>query len=108
MEWIDELIDLDGHEGWAAGFATFQHWNSPWAAMLDATRFRSEVDRLQAAGVSTIATCHGPTIPAGHVAAAFDLMRAVPDVGAPPQPGQPVLDEIIDSILAAGPPPAGA
>ena len=105
MGWIDELLDADGDEAWAAGFTMFQQWNSPWSTLLDRDRFGSEVDRLATIGISTIATCHGPTIPAAHVERAFELMRAVPDGQAPPQPGQPVLDEIIDAVLSAGPPP---
>jgi flavorubredoxin len=104
MGWITELTE-DGDDAWSEGFTLFQQWNSPWSTIVDRDRFGAEVDRVERLGISTIATCHGPAVPESHVAAAFDLMRAVPDGQAPPQPGQPVLDDIIDAILASGPPP---
>jgi hypothetical protein len=104
MGWIDELLE-DDELAWDEGFNLFQQWNSPWSTLVDRDRFGAEVHRLERLGISTIASCHGPAVSARHVDRAFELMRGVPDGQAPPQPGQPVLDEIIDSILAAGPPP---
>lgn len=49
----------------------------------------------------TIATAHGPTIETSHVARAFELTRELPYNVAPPQPGQPVLDEIVASMMPA-------
>jgi flavorubredoxin len=101
LRWASELAP----EAWEAGFATFHHWNSPWAAMLDEARFAAEVERLERLGIRTIATCHGPTVEEPLVPRALGMLRAVPSAAAvPPQPGQPLLDEIIDGILAASPP----
>jgi flavorubredoxin len=88
-------------QAWAAGFQAFQAWNSPWAAMLESDAFAVTCRRIEQLRPTTIATCHGPTIEATHVQQAFDLLRAVPHTPVPPQPGQPVLDEIVASIEAA-------
>ena len=93
---VDEL-DPDF---WTEGFTTFQLWNSPWATMLDRTRFHEACASIEALGVTTIATGHGPTIGPSQVDRAFEMLRSIPDQQIPPQPGQPVLDEIIAGILA--------
>lgn len=94
--YVDELDP----EEWAQGFAVFQKWNSPWVDLLDAARFGDEVEKLRAHGLRTIATCHGPTIGAPSVERAFDLMHSLPAADVPPQPGQPVLDEIVAALEA--------
>lgn len=86
---------------WTEGFTSFQTWNSPWVSMLDPAAFGRACARIEELGVRTIATCHGPTIGPESLDRALEMMRSMPDVDAPPQPGQPVLDEIIASILAA-------
>jgi len=93
---VDEVDPSD----WADGFLTFQKWNSPWVDMVDGPKFHAEVERLRAVGVSTVASCHGPTIGAGLVDRAFELLHAVPAAEVPPQPGQPVLDAIVASLEA--------
>lgn len=95
-EYVDELDP----EEWAQGFAVFQKWNSPWVDLLDAARYGDEVERLRALGMSTIATCHGPTIGAASVDRAFELMHGLQGELAPPQPGQPVLEEIVAALEA--------
>jgi flavorubredoxin len=84
---------------WADGFNLFQHWNSPWASMLDTDAFAATCRRIEQLRPSAIATAHGPTMEASHVHRAFELLRAVPATPAPPQPGQPVLDQIIASMM---------
>ena len=69
--------------------------------MVDPTQYQLRVHRLQALGISTIATCHSPTITGANVARAFDLLRAVPSAPVVPLPGQAVLDEIIASLVAS-------
>ena len=90
--------DLDP-EFWAEGFRTFQVWNSPWVTMVDQDAFASACRRIEVLDVRAIATAHGPTIGAASVAEAHDLMRSVPAAVVPPQPGQPVLEEIVASML---------
>jgi flavorubredoxin len=89
-------------EQWTEGFMAFQQWNSPWIQLVDEARFLREVSALERLDVRTIATCHGPTIPMTHVARAFELMARVPSVDSIPQPGQPVLDQIVAQLLTAG------
>jgi flavorubredoxin len=86
---------------WAEGFNTFQHWNSPWVSMVDHDAYDAACNRLEALGISTIAGTHGPTVEASDIATAFDLLRAVPRLASPPQPGQPVLDGIVAAMTAA-------
>lgn len=90
-----EALDPDE---WAQGFATFQTWNSPWVSMVDPARFAAECRRIEELEPTTIATAHGPTIEAGHVARAFELLRSVPTATVPSQPDQVVLDQIVASI----------
>jgi len=97
---VDEL-DPDV---WADGFMAFQKWNSPWVDLVDGPRFHAEVERLRALGLSTIATCHGPTIGSAMVDRAFELMHAVPVASVPAQPGQPVLEEIVAAMMAEAQP----
>ena len=84
---------------WAEGFAMFQHYNSPWVSLVDLDDLVAEVDRLARLGVGTIASCHSPVITEAYVDKAFQLLREVPGATAPPQPGQPVLDQIISSLI---------
>lgn len=86
---------------WADGFATFQTWNSPWVSLVDEGRFAAQCERVERLGVRAIATAHGPSITDGDVARAFEMTRAMPSAVAPPQPGQPALDQLIHSILSA-------
>ena len=88
-------------DAWAAGFANFQTWNSPWSTLVDRARFGEVCATIERLGVSTIATCHSPTIGASQVEQAFALLRAVPESEALPQPGQLELDEIVAAIAAA-------
>ena len=91
--------ELDPNE-WAAGFHTFQAWNSPWVAMLDEYRFAEACAAIERMSPTTIATCHGPTIGASQIDRAFELLRAVPSVPAPPQPDQLALDQIVATITS--------
>jgi flavorubredoxin len=86
---------------WADGFQMFQTWNSPWVSMLDEGKFADACARIEALQPTTIAGTHGPTIETSHVQQAFALMRDVIAKPVPPQPGQPVLDQIIAAMAAA-------
>lgn len=97
--WASEL----DRDEWGGGLLTFQQWNSPWSTLLDRELFEIEVDRFAAHGIRSIASCHGPSIDEGMVPAALELLRQVPDAVTPDQPGQPLLDEIVSSMLTAVP-----
>ncbi len=94
------VADLDP-QAWAAGFAAFQAWNSPWVSLVEPDAFAAECRRVEQLRPSAIATAHGPTIEASHVQRAFEMLRAMPGVVAPAQPDQSVLDAIT-SAMAAG------
>ncbi len=95
--WAGEM-DVDH---WTGGFAAFQRWNSPWLDVVDPERFAADVSRLAWLDIRTIASCHGPTVDHGLVPRALDTMARLPGMTAPPQPGQPVLDEIVAAMTAA-------
>ncbi|HTO00936.1 MAG TPA: MBL fold metallo-hydrolase, partial [Microthrixaceae bacterium] len=90
-----EFVDQLDPDTWAEGFLAFQHWNSPWVSMLESDAFDMACRRVEQLRPSAIATAHGPTIEAGQIQRAFELLRAVPNSPAPPQPDQLVLDEIV-------------
>jgi flavorubredoxin len=91
------------------GFTQFQQWNSPWVELVDRDRYRAEVDKLAACGISAIGSTHGPAfVGPDEVALALDLLRAVPDAGPIPQPGQAVLDHIVAAMQDAGAAPGSA
>ena len=94
---VDELDP----EAWEAGFVTFHRWNSPWVDLVDDGKYHAEVERLRSYGMTTIASCHGPTVGSASIDRAFELLHAVPGSSAPPQPGQPVLEEIVSALQAA-------
>jgi hypothetical protein len=68
--------------------------------VLRSGRPRAAIERL---GVSTIATCHSPTIGASQVDRAFELLRAVPTADVLPQPDQLALDEVVATLEQAAP-----
>lgn len=85
---------------WSAGFTTFQGWISPWVQLVDQYAFGAQCDRIEQLGVTTIASCHSPTIRGAQVAEAFRMMRGLPTADVPPQPGQLVLEEMIAAMTA--------
>jgi flavorubredoxin len=89
---------------WTEGFAMFAQYVSPWTMLVDDARFQPTVDRIASLGATTIAACHTPVIGAPHVARAFELMRTFRSMTVPPEPGQEVLEQILEamSVGAAG------
>jgi flavorubredoxin len=88
---------------WAQGMAMFVHHAlSPWVRLVDRARYAAEVDRVQALGMTTIATAHSPLIEGRSVADAFALLRDLPDVPVPPAPDQDALDHILATAVTAG------
>lgn len=93
----------------AEGFCQFQHWNSPWISLVDPDKYRAAVAALAGQGCSAIASTHGPAWRGeAAVARAFELLAGVIDQPCPPEPGQPLLDEIVRQITAGPPPSAPA
>jgi flavorubredoxin len=72
---------------------------SPWHEWLDAAAYRRHVDNIEAFGILTAASAHGPVLTGDAVHEAFDLVRAL--AGQPPilGPGQELLDELVAHTL---------
>jgi flavorubredoxin len=83
---------------WAEGFTAFQTWNSPWVSMVDPGLFATACRRVEELDPHVLATAHGPTVRGADVARALAMTRSLPSATAPPQPGQPVLDQIVASL----------
>jgi hypothetical protein len=63
--------------------------------MVDPDKYGPYVDRSQGLDITTIAACHSPVIEGPFIEKAFDRIRQLPTLDAPPLPDQSVLDQII-------------
>ncbi len=72
---------------------------SPWHAWLDRGVYARHVDDVEALGVLTVATAHGPVLTGDAINRAFDSARALAGHPVIPGPGQEVLDELVAQIL---------
>ncbi len=73
---------------------------SPWHAWLDRTAYARHVDDVEALGVLTVATAHGPVLTGDAVHRAFDSARALAGRPIVPGPGEDVLDDLVAQVLA--------
>ena len=73
---------------------------SPWHQFLDRSAYARHVDDVEALGVLTVATAHGPVLTGDAIGRAFDSARALAGSPIIPGPGQEVLDELVAGILA--------
>ena len=74
---------------------------SPWHQWLDPAAYRRHVDQVEGLGVLTVASAHGPIITGDAVREAFDVVRGLAGQPIIPAPGQELLDEVINQMLAA-------
>lgn len=89
------IADLD-RDFWEFGLTLFTYGAlSPWLSLVDPAKFGATVDRVQDLGITTIAGCHSPVIEGQFIDQAFDFLRTLPSIDAPPMPDQSVLDQII-------------
>ena len=89
------MADLDPGF-WAEGMAMFiHHAVSPWVGLVDRVRYVTEVNRVRAMGMTTIATT------ATSVTDAFALLCDLPDMPVPPVPNQTALEEILSTAVRA-------
>jgi flavorubredoxin len=93
----DELEEA----AWIDGMAMFDHYVSPWLALVDEARFRATVDRVAALRPTVLAGCHTPVITGARVGAALEAARLLPGRIVPPQPDQAVLEQIQALVRAA-------
>ncbi len=99
---VPTVADLD-REFWAYGMTMFVHHAlSPWLGLVDRARFGAEIDRVQAMGMTTIATAHSPLITSRSLCDAFALLRSLPDRPIPPVPGQGALDALLATVAGTG------
>ena len=96
---VRDAHDLDEAD-WIAGMAMFDHYVSPWLALVDDTRFQATVDRVAALAPTVVAGCHTPVITGARVAAAIEAARLLPTRTVPPEPDQAVLEEILVQLSA--------
>jgi flavorubredoxin len=81
---------------WAEGMAMFMyHALSPWLSIVDPVKFGATCDRVQALGAKTIVTAHSPVINENTADKAFQILRDLPSVPAPPCPDNNVLQMIL-------------
>lgn len=101
---LPDVGDMD-HDEWIQASIGHAQLGSPWLSMVDPARFHASVDEVQALGMTTIASCHSPTITGANVEAAFAMVHDALEAPRQPSPGQELLDEII-AMATAGAPPA--
>ena len=82
-------------------FPAFNSLISPWHHWLDPVRYRRHTEDLEALGLLTVASSHGPVLTGDAIHDAFDRVRALAGAPIVPPPGQPLLDEIVAATLAA-------
>ena len=83
----------------AGGFMLFQEALSPWVRLAQRDRWHAVVAELEALGIWSIASTHGPAFRGWMVDEAFSLLHGLPDAAPMQLPGQSVLDEVVAGIL---------
>jgi flavorubredoxin len=73
---------------------------SPWVSIVDRLAYHEEVDRFASLDITTIASCHSPTIGADRMGRAIEMLHEVPSAPLMASPGQELLDEIVAGALA--------
>ncbi|HUF97774.1 MAG TPA: MBL fold metallo-hydrolase [Ilumatobacter sp.] len=91
---LGDVAELSADEWIGACYAQSQQL-SPWLSMVDPSLFLASVERVARLGITTIASCHSPTITGPNVDRAFQMLRDVVDVPPIAVPGQELLDMII-------------
>jgi flavorubredoxin len=97
---IENAADFDAGF-WPEGMAMFMYNAlSPWLSVVDPVKYAAECDRVQGLGAKTIATAHSPVISDAQSDKAFQIMRDLPSVPAPPCPDNNVLQAILGAAGA--------
>jgi flavorubredoxin len=74
---------------------------SPWHQWLDPAAYGRHVDEVEAVGVLTVASAHGPVLTGDAIREAFQVVRRLAGQPILPAPGQELLDQLIDHVLVA-------
>jgi flavorubredoxin len=85
------------------GLPAFNSLVSPWHQWLDPVAYRRHVDAVEAMGVLTVASAHGPVISGDAIHTSFDVVRGLAGRPIIPAPGQELLDDLVTQILAGAP-----
>lgn len=93
-------------QAYADGFMLFNRWNSPWHQIVEECAYQRQIDFLANLDITAVASCHGPAITGDNVREAISLLRQVPALRQPEEPGQDVLDAIVQALRTEVPPAA--
>ena len=74
---------------------------SPWHQWLDPMAYRRHVDEVEALGVLAVASAHGPVLTGDAIRESFEAVRRLAGQPIIPAPGQELLDELINQVIAA-------
>jgi flavorubredoxin len=74
---------------------------SPWHQWLDPAAYRRHVDDVESLGVLTVASAHGPILTGDAIRRSFDVVRRLAGQPIIPAPGQELLDDLVQQVLAA-------
>lgn len=85
---------------WAETFMEMNSLENPWHQWLDPKSFGAHIDSVRALEPKVVTSCHGPVLRSGYIDDAFEFARSLAGAPVHPAPGQPVLDQIIASLLA--------
>lgn len=91
---LADVAELDRDE-WIGGCYAQAQQLSPWLSLVDADAYHRVVHDVERLGITTIASCHSPTITGDNVDRAFAMLHEVPSVPPIAVPGQELLDQII-------------
>lgn len=101
-EWVLDVHDLE------ADFVDEQMHAmnslvSPWHQWLDPVVYGAHVDEIEAMGVITAASAHGPVLGGAALHDAFDVVRDLAGRPVIPGPGQELLDELLADLATPTP-----
>jgi flavorubredoxin len=87
-------------EMYAESFALLNSLVSPWHQWLDVARYRKHCDQVQSLAPVATASAHGPVLRGPAIADAFERVRAMAGAPIVDPPGQPVLEQMLATVLA--------
>jgi hypothetical protein len=95
------VAELDS-DYWRNGMAMFAHNTlCPWLSVVDAAKFGAVVRGVRDLGMTTIVGAHTPIIGDRSIDTAFEIVRELPTIQAPPAPAQTVLEALVGNTALA-------
>ena len=82
-------------------FRMFNSMISPWHQWLDPIAYNRHVDTVEGLRPRVVASAHGHVLRGGDIHDAFDRVRALAGQPRVVPPGQPLLDELLATVIAA-------